>query len=66
MNIQTNKTVNYTFRWRTPEDDERDAECTEAERLRDEGKTVIGIGWGVPDGGKTIDHEVRSEASKKD
>ena len=35
MNIQTNKTVNYTFRWRTPEDDERDAEGAEAERLRD-------------------------------
>ena len=26
-----------TFRWRTPEDDERDAEAAEAERLRDEG-----------------------------
>jgi hypothetical protein len=38
------------YRWRTEEDDRRDAEAAEAERLRDEGKTVVGIGWG--DGGK--------------
>jgi hypothetical protein len=37
MNIQSNKTVNYTFRWRTPEDDKR----AEAERLRNEGKPVV-------------------------
>src|ERR1700733_15486973 len=29
-----------TFRWRTSEDDERDAEAVEAERLRDEGKLI--------------------------
>ena len=39
-----------TFRWRTSEDDERDAEAAEAERLRDEGKHVVSLGWG--DGGK--------------
>jgi hypothetical protein len=40
-----------TFRWRTSKDDERDAEAAELERLRDEGKTVISIGWIDPDGG---------------
>jgi hypothetical protein len=63
MNIQTNKTVNYTFRWRTPEDDERDAEAAEAERLRDGGKHVASIGWG--DDGKTIEHEANTELSNK-
>jgi hypothetical protein len=52
MNIQTNKTVNYTFRWRTPEDDERDAEAAEAERLREEGKL--------------IEHKAGPEPSSKD
>jgi hypothetical protein len=52
VNIQTNKTVNYTFRWRTSEDDERDAEAAEAERLRDEGKL--------------IEHEANSVPSSKD
>jgi hypothetical protein len=33
-----------TFRWRTSEDDERDAERAEAERLRDEGEQVASIG----------------------
>jgi hypothetical protein len=33
------------FRWRTSEDDERDAVAAEAERLRDEGKHVVSIGW---------------------
>ena len=41
-----------TFRWRTSEDDKRDAERAEAERLREEGKKGTGIGWG--DGDKTI------------
>jgi hypothetical protein len=42
-----------TFRWRTSEDDERDAEAAEVERLRNgEVDHVVGIGWG--DGGKTI------------
>ena len=52
------------FRWRTSEDDERDAEAVEAERLRNEGKPVVSIGWG--DGGKTIEHEGSPEPSNKD
>jgi hypothetical protein len=57
-------TVNYTFRWRNSDDDLRDAERTEAERLRDEGKTVVAIGWG--DDGKTIEHKTGPEPSNKD
>ena len=38
----------------------------EAERLREEGKQVIAIGWGDPDDGKTIDHEANPEPSSKD
>jgi hypothetical protein len=52
-----------TFRWRTPEDDERNAEAAEAERLRDEGRHVVSIGWG--EGGKTIEHEAGPEPSNK-
>jgi hypothetical protein len=52
------------FRWRTDADDQRDAERAEAERLRDEGKPVVSIGWG--DGGKTIEHEPGPEPSNKD
>jgi hypothetical protein len=52
------------FRWRTSEDDERDAERAAAERLRDAGKPVASIGWG--DGGKTIEHEANPEPSNKD
>jgi hypothetical protein len=44
-----------TFRWRTSEDDERAAEAAEAERLRDEAKAAVSIGW--VDNDKTIDHE---------
>jgi hypothetical protein len=54
----------FTFRWRTSEDDERDAECAEAERLRDEGKPVVSIGWS--DGSKTLDHEAGPAPSSKD
>jgi hypothetical protein len=54
----------FTFRWRTSEDDERDAEAAERERLLDEGKPVVSIGWG--DGGKTIEHEANPEPSNKD
>jgi hypothetical protein len=53
-----------TFRWRTSEDDERDAEAAEAERLPDEGKPMVSIGWG--DGGKLIEHEAGPESSNKD
>jgi hypothetical protein len=52
-----------TFRWRTSEGDDRDAEAAEAERLRDAGKPVVGIGW---DDAKTIDHEAGPERSNKD
>ena len=52
VNVQANKTVNYTFRWRTPEDDKRDAEAAEAERLREEGKL--------------IEYEAGAEPSNKD
>jgi hypothetical protein len=41
-----------TFRWRTSEDDERDAEAAEAERLRDEGRL--------------IEHEASPELSNED
>ena len=34
------RTTTLTFRWRTAEDHERDAEAAEAERLLDEGKTI--------------------------
>jgi hypothetical protein len=51
------------FRWRTSEDDERDAERAEAERLRDEGRTVVSIGWEKPpeDDGKLIEAKPASE-----
>ena len=51
------------FRWRSEEDDKRDAEAAERERLR-EGKRVASNGWG--DGAKTIDHEAGPELSNKD
>ena len=41
-----------TFRWRTSEDDERDAEAADAERLRDEVKL--------------IEHKASPEPSNKD
>ena len=44
VSVQSNKTVNYTFRGRNSDDDKRDAEAAERERLREEGKQVIGIG----------------------
>jgi hypothetical protein len=52
------------FRWRCDDDDKRDAEAAEAERLRDEGKQAVGIGWG--DGSRTIDYEAGSDPSNKD
>jgi hypothetical protein len=52
------------YRWRTEEDDKRDAEAAEAERLREEGKTVVSIGWG--ECGKTIEHEAGPDTSSKD
>jgi hypothetical protein len=54
------------YRWRTDDDDKRDAEAAEIERLREESKTVISIGWGDPESGKTIEHEASPESSNKD
>jgi hypothetical protein len=44
------------YRWRNEDDDRRDAEAAEAERLRNEGKQVS-IGWG----GKVIEHAVKPD-----
>jgi hypothetical protein len=54
------------FRWRHDDDDKRDAEAAEAEWLREEGQTVISLGWGEPENGKTIEHEANPEPSNKD
>jgi hypothetical protein len=54
------------YRWRTDEDDKRDAEAAEIERLPEEGKTVVSIGWSDPNDGKTIEHEANREPSGKD
>ena len=64
LSITANPARKLTFRWRTSEDDERDAEAVEAERLRDAGEHVASIGWG--DGGKTVDHEASPQPSNKD
>jgi ribosomal protein S7 len=64
VNVQANRNVNYTFRWRTSEDDERDTKAAEAERLLNEGKPVVSIGWGGD--GKTIEHEAGRQPSGKD
>jgi hypothetical protein len=48
------------------DDDKRDPERAEAERLQEESKTVVSIGWGDPEGGKTIEHEAGPEPSKRD
>jgi hypothetical protein len=52
VNVQANRNVNYTFRWRNSDDDKRDAEVAEAERLRDEGNL--------------IEHEAGPQPSNKD
>jgi hypothetical protein len=54
------------FRWRTSEDDERDAERAEAERLREGGKEVVSISWDDRDGSKLIEHGANPEPSNKD
>jgi hypothetical protein len=50
VSVQSKKTVDYTFRWRTSEDDEREA--AEAERLRNQCKL--------------IEHEASAQPSNKD
>jgi hypothetical protein len=44
-NVQQRTTV---FRWRSDDDDKRDAEQAEIERLRDAGTNVIEVGWSKP------------------
>jgi hypothetical protein len=63
LSVTTAPARTLTFRWRTSEDDERDAERAEAERLHGEGKPVASIAWG--DGGKTIEHEASPQPSTK-
>jgi hypothetical protein len=59
LNVNSNLPLRtIAYRWRTEEDDERDAAA--AERMRDEGKQVKTIGWVD---GKTIEHEAKSEPS---
>jgi hypothetical protein len=52
VSVQSNKTVNYTFRGRNSDDDKRDAAAAEAERLRD--------------AGKLIEHKANPQPSNKD
>jgi hypothetical protein len=66
VSVQSNKTVNYTFRGRNSDDDKRDAEAAGAERLREEGKQVVSIGWDDRDGSKLIEQEASPEPSNKD
>jgi hypothetical protein len=54
------------YRWRNEDDDKREAEAAEIERLHDEGKTVTTIGWDDPDAGTTIEHEAGPERSNRD
>jgi uncharacterized protein YndB with AHSA1/START domain len=54
------------YRWRNEEDDKRDAAAAEIERLHEEGKTVISIGWGDPGGCNAIEHEANPEESNRD
>lgn len=42
----TNGPREIRFRWRCDDDDRREAERAEVERLQEEGKTVVSIGWG--------------------
>jgi hypothetical protein len=75
------RTTTLTFRWRTAEDHERDAEAAEAERLLDEGKTIECeraeaerlrdegkqvVCIGWGDDVRTIEHEAGAETSNKD
>ena len=67
LNINANLSPRtITYRWRTEEDDKRNSEASEIERLREDGKTIVSIGRGSPGDGKTIEHEASPEASSKD
>jgi hypothetical protein len=66
LNLNSNPSPRQVvFRWRTSEDDERDAEARAGE-LREEGKTVASIGWCDPEASKTLEHEADPEGSNKD
>jgi hypothetical protein len=56
-------TRTLTFRWRTSEDDKRDAEAAERERLCDEGEHAVAIGWGGDR--KIVEHEAGLGPSNK-
>ncbi len=66
VSVGANGPREIRFRWRSDDDDKRDAEAAEIARLREEGKTVASIGWADPDGSKTIEHEAGPELSNKD
>jgi hypothetical protein len=67
LSVTVDNVREIRFRWRNEDDDKRDAEAAEAERLREEGKHVVSIGWGgAPDHGKTIEHEANSGPPNKD
>jgi hypothetical protein len=66
VSVMANHPRTITYRWRRDDDDRRDAERAETERLRDEGKQVVPIGWDDRDGSKLIEHEASPEPSNKD
>jgi hypothetical protein len=53
----------FRFRWKTDDDDLREAVATEAERIRDNEKHAASLGW---DGSTTLEHETNPEPSNKD
>ena len=65
ISANTNGPRTITYRWRSDNDDKRDTERAEAERLRAEEKHVVSIGWGDPEGGKIIEHGASPEPSNK-
>ena len=66
LNINSNLPPRaITYRWRTEDDDKRDSEASEIERLREEGKTIVSIGRGSPDDGETIEYEPNPQPSNR-
>ena len=65
LSVTTNAPARtLTFRWRTSEDHERDAEVAEIERQRNEGEHAVAIGWGGDR--KIVEHEAGQGPSNKD
>jgi hypothetical protein len=55
------------YRWRNEDDDKRDTEATEIERLREEEKQVGSISCGERSAdSKLIEHEADPDGSSKD